>query len=80
MDEPLAADEHLSWTVHFHDGRMNTINGANLRFEAFRLVDEGMAICRAQTNGGQVIDEKHVFLTSDRKCRVRSARGRTECL
>ena len=60
-------DEHMSWMLYYHDGRMNVINGSSLVIDSFRVIDEGVAICQIKDNDGKVVDEKHFFLTSDRK-------------
>jgi hypothetical protein len=46
---------------------MNVINKANLVIEAFEIVNEGIAICQIKDTNGMIIDEKHFFITNDRK-------------
>jgi hypothetical protein len=66
-NRPLTKDEHVSWILYYHDGRMNVINKANLVIEAFEIVNEGIAICQIKDTNGMIIDEKHFFITNDRK-------------
>ena len=46
---------------------MNVINQADLVIDSFLINNEGIAICRIQNNDGKIIDEKHFFITNDRK-------------
>jgi len=31
------------------------------------MIDEGIAICQVKDKNGKIIDEKHFFMTNDRK-------------
>jgi hypothetical protein len=46
---------------------MSVINDTNLVIESFEMYNEGIAICQIKDTNGLVIDEKHFFITNDRK-------------
>jgi len=60
-------DEYISWILYYHDGRMNVINKSNLVIDSFIMTNEGIAICQIKDKNGKIIDEKHFFITNDRK-------------
>lgn len=53
--------------MHYHDGRTDLINGTSLLFDSYSINDEGIAICQVKDTDGRILDERHFFLTSDRK-------------
>jgi len=66
-NRPLTIDEHISWILYYHDGQINGINKSNLVIESFKMNNEGIAICQVNDKNGKIIDEKHFFMTNDRK-------------
>ena len=66
-NRPLTVDEHISWIMYYHDGRMNVIEQSNFIIDSFGIHDEGFALCQIKDKDGKIVDEKFVFLSSDRK-------------
>jgi hypothetical protein len=64
---PLIVDEHISWILHYHDGRIDVINKSDLVIDSFTVAHEGIAICQIKDKYGNILDEKYFFLTNDRK-------------
>lgn len=46
---------------------MNVINKPNLLIDSFTIDNEGIATCQIEDKYGNIIDEKHFFMTNDRK-------------
>jgi hypothetical protein len=64
---PLIVDEHISWILNYHDGRIDVINKSDLVIDSFTVAHEGIAICQIKDKYGNILDEKYFFLTNDRK-------------
>ena len=64
---PLEATERLSWSVHGHDGRRQSIEATKLVIDAFAIDNEGIAICQIKDSSNNLIDEKYFVLTNDRE-------------
>lgn len=67
VNRALTNDEHLSWMIYYHNGRRVVIEQMNFIIESFRMNDEGIAICQIKNKHGEILDEKYVLLSSDRK-------------
>lgn len=70
-NRPLIVGEHLSWMMYYHDGRIHVIEQAKFIIDSFGIDDEGLALCQIKDKDGKILDEKFVFLTSDRKINER---------
>ena len=53
--------------LYYHDGRTDIVEKSNLVIDSFTVDHEGIAICQVKDKDGKILDEKHIFLTTDRK-------------
>ena len=53
--------------MHYHDGRREMIEQADLVIDSLTRNNEGIAICQMKGKHGEILDEKYFFMTNDRK-------------